>query len=90
MSMKTVLVPAAVISAVAAMLALGAAEPAFAAAAKAKRCDGLYQAYQNGECVNNAYINPDRVPNPCGGGVCYRSGVKIHKKNKAHQSAKLD
>jgi hypothetical protein len=68
---------------VAGMLALSTLEPAFADDAKDRRCTGAYQVLQDGECViKDAYKNPDLFPNPCAGGVCYRSAAVRHKKNK--------
>jgi hypothetical protein len=82
---KMIIASAIAIGSVAGMLAVGATEPAFAAA-KERSCSGLYQSFQNGQCVNNAYINPDRVPNPCGGGACYRGSHVKHKKHRTQQS----
>ena len=40
------------------MLAVAAAEPSFAKGPK--DCQGKYQAYQNGQCVNTTVANPNR------------------------------
>ncbi len=72
-------------AAIALALAVSAVDPASAASPrKAQSCNGLHDAYQNGQCVHTQFINPDRVPDPCAGGaVCYRSSHKhkpqIHK-----------
>jgi hypothetical protein len=66
---------------VAGMLAVCAVDPASAASAKARSCNGKFQAYENGQCVSTRYVNPDRIPDPCGGGACYRSGSQKHKKH---------
>ena len=71
--------------AAAAMLTVGVVDPSFAASSsareKAKQCHGKFQALENGECVATKFINPDRVPDPCGGGACYRSSK--HKRHHA-------
>jgi hypothetical protein len=70
--------------AVAGMLALCMTDPISDAQArvKPKDCTGLYTAFQNGECVQTQWINPNRVPSfrNCGGGLCYRSSR--HKKHR--------
>jgi hypothetical protein len=87
MFVKTAIESAAAMS-VAGMLALGAIEPAFAApVAKERKCTGPYQVLQNGKCVvKNTYVNPGPFPNPCAGGVCYRSGAVKHKRSKTRES----
>ncbi len=78
---KTTISSLVLLTSVAGLVA-SSAQPSFAAASKARKCGGEYQALQNGECINTSFINPDRIPNPCAGGVCYRSGAVKHKKNK--------
>jgi hypothetical protein len=73
--------------AVAGMVAVCAADPASAAAPRGQRCTGLHTALENGRCVNTQFVNPDRVPDPCGGGACYRSGSQKHKKHKSTTSS---
>jgi hypothetical protein len=65
---------------VAGILAVYAVDPA-SAATRTRGCNGRYQAYENGQCVNTRFVNPDRIPDPCGGGVCYRSS---HKHRRHH------
>jgi hypothetical protein len=63
------------------MLAVGAADPAFAKTAKAaKDCKGTHQAVQNGQCVNTNDENPDR-------GAPYVSSSYRGKSHKKHKTA---
>ncbi len=77
-----------VLNATAAVAAIGflaaylSAAPA-SAAMRGPKC-APHQSHLNGECVDDAFIDPDR-PNSCAKGACYRRGGhkgKTHRTNK--------
>jgi hypothetical protein len=63
--------------AVGGMLAVGAADTAFAKGPKG--CTGKFQKYENGECTTTTSENPDHIPNQSA--QFYRSS---HHKKKHH------
>jgi hypothetical protein len=65
------------------MLAVCAADPAFAAS---KKCTGLYEAVQNGQCVTTSYANPNRQAYQTGRDY-YRSSKKSKTKKPAEDQA---